>query len=277
MEEVKRTDGLHVNPDGETDVEKGAKLGAAGGAVVGAIAGAATGPLGALLGAAIGGAAGAAGSGLAVAAVDQVDGDDAIDRPVYDLDRPVETPAGIPNGTPGIQTGGHANDGTPDSRGMMEKAADAMTGDRIDDKTGKVVSGAPTIVDNGMPGVQTGGRANDGTPDTRGVWEKTADAVTGDVIDDKTGKPVTDDPYLARASDPRERTADTITGDRFDNRTGRRPVDDVPPPLIDNGIPGIQTGGRAVDGTPDTRGVSEKVADAVTGDNYDDKTGKRVD
>lgn len=41
-------------------------------------------------------------------------------------------------------------------------------------------------------------------------------------------------------------------------------------------IPGIQTGGRAVDGTPDTRGITEKVADAVTGDRTDDKTGRRV-
>jgi hypothetical protein len=39
----------------------------------------------------------------------------------------------------GIQTGGHAIDGTPDTRGVTEKIADAVTGDRIDDKTGKVV------------------------------------------------------------------------------------------------------------------------------------------
>ena len=39
-------------------------------------------------------------------------------------------------------------------------------------------------------GIQTGGRAWDGTPDTRGIMEKTADALTGDKIDDKTGKPV---------------------------------------------------------------------------------------
>jgi len=45
---------------------------------------------------------------------------------------------------------------------------------------------------------------------------------------------------------------------------------------VGNGVPGIQTGGRDYDGTPDTRGVSEKVADAVTGDRYDDKTGKPV-
>ena len=34
---------------------------------------------------------------------------------------------------------GRAADGTPDTRGPMEKIADAVTGDRIDDKTGKVV------------------------------------------------------------------------------------------------------------------------------------------
>jgi len=39
---------------------------------------------------------------------------------------------------------------------------------------------------------------------------------------------------------------------------------------------GIQTGGRDLDGTPDTRGVTEKMADAVTGDRIDDKTGRPV-
>jgi hypothetical protein len=47
-------------------------------------------------------------------------------------------------------------------------------------------------------------------------------------------------------------------------------------PTVGNGVPGIQTGGRDVDGTPDTRGISEKTADAVTGDRIDDKTGKPV-
>ena len=47
-------------------------------------------------------------------------------------------------------------------------------------------------------------------------------------------------------------------------------------PLPGNGIPGIQTGGRDIDGTPDTRGITEKAADALTGDRIDDKTGKPV-
>ena len=81
----------------------------------------------------------------------------------------------------------------------MEKTADTLTGDHIDDKTGKVVGNpgtgysntitAPTFGD-GLPGVQTGGHALDGAPDTRGILEKTADTVTGDHVDDKTGKRV---------------------------------------------------------------------------------------
>jgi uncharacterized protein (TIGR02271 family) len=40
----------------------------------------------------------------------------------------------------GIKTGGyHTDDGTPDQRGIMEKIADTVSGDRIDDKTGKPV------------------------------------------------------------------------------------------------------------------------------------------
>lgn len=65
----------HVNPDGQTDAEKGAKLGGLGGIVTGAVAGAMMGPGGALLGAAIGGVAGAVASGAAVSAVDKADGD----------------------------------------------------------------------------------------------------------------------------------------------------------------------------------------------------------
>jgi hypothetical protein len=39
---------------------------------------------------------------------------------------------------------------------------------------------------------------------------------------------------------------------------------------------GIKTGGHDLDGTPDTRGITEKIADTVTGDRIDDKTGKPV-
>jgi hypothetical protein len=45
---------------------------------------------------------------------------------------------------------------------------------------------------------------------------------------------------------------------------------------VEGRVPGIQTGGHALDGTPDTRGIMEKTADTLTGDNVDDKTGKAV-
>lgn len=53
--------------------------------------------------------------------------------------------------------------------------------------TEKLAAAAPG---NGTPGIQTGGQATDGTPDTRGLLEKIADAVTGKPVDDKTGNPV---------------------------------------------------------------------------------------
>ena len=100
----------------------------AGGAVTGAIAGSAAGPVGTVAGAVIGGIAGAAASGAAVNAVDRVDNDDTV------------TGLGAHESRrDGIQTGGTDYDGTPDTRGVSEKVADAVTGDRIDDKTGKPV------------------------------------------------------------------------------------------------------------------------------------------
>ncbi|MES2464494.1 MAG: hypothetical protein V4671_28365 [Armatimonadota bacterium] len=130
--------GIDDNPTG--DAEKGAKLGGVGGAVTGAVAGAAAGPVGAVAGAIIGGVAGALGSGAAVAAVDRVDNDNTITGighgATHDVEHGVATPG---NGIPGVQTGGHAVDGTIDTRGVTEKAADAVTGDHVDDKTGKRV------------------------------------------------------------------------------------------------------------------------------------------
>jgi len=51
---------------------------------------------------------------------------------------------------------------------------------------------AASGVEGNVPGIQTGGRAVDGSgaPDTRGLMEKTADTLTGDRVDDKTGRPV---------------------------------------------------------------------------------------
>ena len=136
--------GIDDNPTG--DAEKGAKLGGVGGAMTGALAGSAAGPVGTVVGAVVGGVAGAVGSGAAVAAVDRVDNDNTISgigsgatTDVETAARNVATTPVIDNGVPGVQTGGYANDGTPDTRGVTEKVADAVTGDAVDDKTGRVV------------------------------------------------------------------------------------------------------------------------------------------
>jgi hypothetical protein len=223
--------GIDDNPTG--DAEKGATLGGVGGAVTGAVAGAMAGPVGAVAGAIIGGLAGAVASGAAVGAIDRHDNDNTVsglgsgatrdidesldDNTVYDhtyvrdangnlvrdvngnYTRDYNAAPVVGNGVPGIQTGGRDIDGTPDTRGILEKTADAVTGDNYDDKTGKPVSndydsnaGMNRMQSLGetTPSIKTGGYANDGTPDTRGVGEKVADAVTGDVVDDKTGRVV---------------------------------------------------------------------------------------
>ncbi len=53
-------------------------------------------------------------------------------------------------------------------------------------------SGAVQSAEGSIPGVQTGGHAVDGSgaPDTRGITEKIADTLTGNRVDDKTGRPV---------------------------------------------------------------------------------------
>jgi len=150
-----------IDDDPRNDAEKGAALGGLGGAAVGAVAGSMTGPVGAVVGAVAGGLAGAGASGAAVSAVDKRDNDNNVtgvgDEVTFDKDRDVSdgstavitdydgsardlsaADANLGNDMPGIQTGGVTTAG-PDTRGLTEKAADSLTGDRIDDNTGGVV------------------------------------------------------------------------------------------------------------------------------------------
>lgn len=150
--------GIDDNPN--NDAEKGATLGGLGGAVVGAAAGSAVGPVGTAIGAVVGGLTGAGASGAAVGAVDKMDNDNTVtgvgDGATQDVGTTASNAAhntgnaaagtvnavgsDLPgNRVPGVQTGGYATDGTPDTRGITEKAADAITGDRTDDKTGRTV------------------------------------------------------------------------------------------------------------------------------------------
>ena len=136
----------NVDTNDHHDAKVGAELGGAGGIVTGAIAGSVAGPIGTVIGAAIGGIAGAVTSGAAVEAVDHVDHDGS-HRGDYSRNPGGVGPAGatesrveantVGNGVPGVQTGGRDYDGTPDTRGITEKAADTLTGDNLDDKTGK--------------------------------------------------------------------------------------------------------------------------------------------
>ncbi|HEY0868075.1 MAG TPA: hypothetical protein VGE01_11885 [Fimbriimonas sp.] len=180
-----------IDDDPNNDPEKARNIGGVGGAVTGLAAGSMAGPVGAAIGAVVGGVAGALGSQAAVNEVDKHDNDNTVTGIGHGATRDAEDAIDVDmpgNRQPGIQTGGHAVDGTPDTRGISEKTADALTGDKYDDKTGKYVGGPDVVPGNDVPGIQTGGLNDDGSPDTRGITEKTADALTGDKIDDKTGK-----------------------------------------------------------------------------------------
>jgi hypothetical protein len=197
--------GIDDNPEG--DAIKGGVLGAVGGAAVGALAG---GPVGAVIGAVAGGVVSAG----AVAAVDMVDNDNNVtglgDEVATEDDEDVEAlevdevsytdtgayraagtaDTGVGLGTPTAMgpaagVGSMAGMGTA---GTMGSGAGAVTGGRMDTDVGTTAGGLTP--GNDIPGIQTGGRAVDGTPDTRGITEKAADAVTGDRYDDKTGKRV---------------------------------------------------------------------------------------
>ncbi len=213
--------GIDNNP--QNDPQKGAAIGGIGGAVVGAAAGAATGPVGAVIGAVIGGVAGAAASGAAVAAVDKMDDDDTLTgigdhhtdidaddyaaRSAYTPGTTGTTDTTYTSGQYGASAGAIGTDvhntmdrmgyGTrPGDVNMGEGTSDAglrtaYTSDTIEEPTTRGLASDRSFesgLGNDVPGVQTGGRAIDGTPDTRGVTEKVADAVTGDHVDDKTGK-----------------------------------------------------------------------------------------
>ena len=149
---------------------------------------------------------------------------------------------------------------------------------------GEPVAGVRMGGGNQIPGVQTGGVTTAGS-DTRGLAEKAADALTGDHMDDKTGGVVLNEPTTNAADSVRG--AAHNAGDALSNaahsagnalhNAGQSVAGAVHGVVGDvthagNGEPGIQTGGVTTAGA-DTRGISEKIADAVTGDNRDDKTG----
>lgn len=172
-----------IDDDPNNDAEKGATLGGIGGAVTGAVAGAMAGPVGAVIGAVVGGVSGAVASGAAVGVVDRIDNDNNItgigDGVNYDDNRAVVDPT------------------LTDSNYRDPNYVDPNRPVGSYDNADRTMSNVERSVGaNGIPGTQTGGHAIDGTPDTRGILEKTADTLTGDHIDDKTGKPVAKNPIV---------------------------------------------------------------------------------
>lgn len=183
--------GIDDNPNG--DAKKGGVLGAVGGAVVGAAAG---GPVGAVIGAVAGGLGSAAG----VAAVDRVDNDNNItgighgvrsdvDESLdHDDDSVYVNNAGHNVSTPAYNTTGAA--GTYDTTSTVGSTGTMGNYARTNDPDGNTGVNRMEELGETTPSIKTGGTALDGTPDTRGIGEKTVDVLTGDKIDDKTHKRV---------------------------------------------------------------------------------------
>ena len=179
-----------IDDDPHDDGKKGLELGALGGGTVGAIAGMAAGPIGAIVGAIVGGTAGSIASGAAVDAVDSIDNDDTVtgigSGVTHKSDVTGLHESGVTadrlhgNDVPGVQTGGVTTAGA-DTRGIMEKTADAITGDNVDDKTGGRVMGTSTGMTTGMTGA---GAMNTGALDTEGT--RKIDLVAEELHVDKT-------------------------------------------------------------------------------------------
>ncbi len=282
--------GHNVVTGGPATSEAG-NTGLATGAIVGGLLGTAVGgPIGAVVGGTLGSLAG----GVAGDAAEAADDADSLDIGAanYVATTPpavstgVDTPASYVSATANDNIVGqgyaadnnYAGDAYRASAGIGQ-TPDTNIHDTRDTNSGTtsvgaadlnadtaVLGGASTpgvrVGNDDLPGIQTGGVTTAGT-DTRGIREKTADALTGDHTDDKTGGTVLNEP-TTNLSDAARNAGSGVEG------AVHGVIGDVTNP--GNGLPGVQTGGVTTAGA-DTRGISEKVADAVTGDHVDDKTG----
>lgn len=248
--------GIDDNPHG--DAQKGALGGAVGGAVVGALAG---GPIGAVIGAVAGGIA----SGVGVAAVDAVDNDDTV--------------SGLGSGA--------TTDAEKTLTGTTTPARDAAYGagnavDNLADVGGhNVVTGGQAVTDDGKTGLGAGAVAGGvlgaavGGPVgavVGGALGSLAGGVAGDATEAaEVGTAGTG--YGTSSVGTVEHTAHNV-GTSVSN-SAHNAVNAIDNATPGNNIPGVQTGGHTTAGT-DTRGITEKAADVLTGDRTDDKTGGRA-
>ncbi|RYX80711.1 hypothetical protein EON83_27375 [bacterium] len=250
--------GIDDNPN--DDAKKGLELGAFGGGAVGAIAGAAAGPVGAIVGALIGGSVGAVASGAAVEAIDQIDNDNTVtglgdgvttkdELTVANDDTNYVAPATAPGAytdTADIVTTGDYERGV---RVGGTDVSDTSAGTGVGGHN--VVTGGPSTSDAGTTGLGVG-------------------AVAGGLVGAAAGGPVG-----AAIGGTLGSLAGGVAGDAAEAADDTNPAYNASGATYDdigNDTPGIQTGGITTAG-PDTRGISEKAADALTGDRVDDKTG----
>ncbi len=164
--------GIDDNPTG--DAEKGAALGGLGGAAVGAAAGSLAGPVGTVVGAVVGGLTGAGASGVAVAAVDQVDNDNTVSGVGHGATPAIGSNVGThthtdgtvhADGTPHIggTSGTHTHpDGTVHAGAVHHTGEDVVgghnivTGDQADTDAGKAGLAGGALV-GGTIGAALGG------------------------------------------------------------------------------------------------------------------------
>ncbi len=183
------TEGHHIS-DGTMGEVAGTGAGAISGGIVGAAVG---GPIGAVIGAVAGGILGSAGGEAAHKIGDDHDDVNVSTGRDGSGERAVGSSAGAVSGAVlGSAVGPVGTVAGAVAGGMFGAAAGDAAKHVGEHGTPTMTTTAPSLTTpgNGIPGVQTGGMAVDGTMDTRGISEKAADAVTGDVYDDKTGKPV---------------------------------------------------------------------------------------
>lgn len=266
MDDIRNDDtvqhGIDDNPN--DDAKKGLELGALGGGTVGAIAGSVLGPLGTIVGALIGGSVGSVASGAAVAAVDTVDNDntvsgigdgattkDELTGSGYRSDSNAGTGSGSST-TPDVYAGtsGRAAAGDYESGSYVGGTDVSNTG-----ASGhNIVTGGNSTSEAGTTGLGAGAIAGG----LLGAAGGPVGAVVGGTLGSLAGGVAGD---AAEAADDTSGTAKGKTMNNFDSG---------------NDAPGIQTGGMTTAGS-DTRGLTEKVADTITGDHTDDKTGGNVD
>lgn len=288
-----------LDDNSNNDPEKGAALGGLGGAAVGAAAGSIAGPVGTIVGAIAGGLVGAGASGAAVAAVDAIDNDNTIsgvgegvtrdsdatrvdaDNIRMSSDAPVSTGAHGHN----IVTGEPARTGAGDTGLAGGAIVGGIVGAAVGGPVGAVVGGTLGSLAGGVAG--DAAEAADETDLARdnnysgGAYQADAamNPAINPAINPMTARPIDD--VLKPSEQTDYRSVDegmTSIGSTNENAdTAVLGVTDTPGVRSGSDIdaPGVQTGGRTTQG-PDTRGLMEKTADAISGDNVDDKTGGSV-